>query len=69
MFYVFSSDVEGIWKYLQTWGFLSNIIILLLEALVAFKQENSTLVNLKINKFSYWFFVGFLGQQEWILLI
>ena len=33
--------------------------------MVAFKQEKSTLVDLKINKFGYWFFVDFLGQQEW----
>ena len=34
-------------------SFLSNILILLLVALVAFKPAKSTLVDLKINKFDY----------------
>ena len=47
---MFSGDVEGILKYLQTRGFLLNIFRLRLDALIIFKQSQYTLVDSKNQK-------------------
>ena len=52
MFYVVSSDVQGILTCLDTQGFLPYIIILRLDVLVVFERLKSTLVDLKNQHFT-----------------